>query len=354
MKNRVINGDMRIAQRGTTAIAVDNGSWYYPADRFSAYQSVASTKFSVQQNYNSVTPPVGFKNYVGAYTTTAYTPTGGDWFPMRHTIEGYNTADLEFGTANAKSVTASYWVRSSLTGTHGGAFYNNDGSRSYPFTYTISAANTWEYKTITIPGDTSGTWNTTNGGGLTIAFSMGAGSTLSGTAGSWASAFYSSATGVVSPVATSGATWFITGLQIEKGTTATQFDYRPWGSELALCQRYYEKSYDYGTAPGTASTLQQAIGLGIYTNNPATYNRFGQVYFKVPKVAGPTVTLYAPATGSSTASANATSGDGGTNIGYCTSNQVNQYGFNIAASVGGSTATNYYTGFFAYTANAEL
>jgi hypothetical protein len=267
MKNRIINGDMRIAQRGTGATAIDNGNWYYAVDRFSAYQSIASSKFSVQQNYNSVTPPAGFKNYFGAYTTTAYTPTGGDWFPMRHTIEGYNVADLEFGTANAKSVTASFWVRSSITGTHGGAFYNNDGSRSYPFTYAISSANTWEYKTITIPGDTSGTWNTTNGGGLTMAFSMGTGTTNSGPAGSWASAFYASATGVVSPVSTLGATWFITGLQIEKGSAATQFDYRPYGTELALCQRYcyvirgsdsyYGRYMMTGTAAGSSLWMPQ-------------------------------------------------------------------------------------------------
>lgn len=354
MRNRIINGDMRIAQRGTSAFAIDNGNWYYAADRLAAYQSVASSKFSVQQNYNSITPPTGFKNYVGAYTTTAYTPTGGDWFPIRQTIEGYNVADLDFGTANAKSVTASFWVRSSITGTHGGSFYNNDGTRTYPFTYTISSANAWEYKTITIPGDTSGTWNTTNGGGFSITFSMGAGPTYIGTAGSWTSGFYTTATGAVNLVSTLGATWYITGLQIEKGTVATEFDYRSFGTELALCQRYYEKSYDYSTAPGTSNTLNQAIGLGIYTNTPASYNRFGQVYFKVPKVVGPTVTLYAPATGSSTASANATSGDGGTNIGYVVSNQANTSGFNIAASVGGSTVTNYYTGFFAYTANSEL
>ena len=267
MKNRIINGDMRIAQRGTTARAIDNGDWYYPVDRFSAYQSIASTKFSIQQNYNSVTPPVGFKNYVGAYTTTAYTPTGGDWFPMRHTIEGYNAADLDFGTANAKSVTASFWVRSSIAGTHGGAFYNNDGSRSYPYTYTISSANTWEYKTITIPGDTSGTWNITNGGGLTMAFSMGAGPTVSGTAGSWASAFYSSATGAVSPVATSGATLFITGLQIEKGSTATQFDYRSFGAELQLCQRYFCKTFPYATAPAQNIDTAGSIGFISYAAN---------------------------------------------------------------------------------------
>jgi len=353
-KNRIINGDMRIAQRGTASISVDNGSWQRPVDKIESYFSATGSKFTAQQNAGAVTPPVGFTNYVGITSTSAYTVGAGEWSSVRHLIEGFNVADLMWGTANAQPITLSFWVRSSLTGTHGGAIYNGDGSRSYPFTYTINAANTWEYETITIPGDTSGTWNSTNGPSITPSFSMGTGATLSGPAGAWAGTFYASATGAVSVVGTNGATWYMTGLQLEKGSTATAFEYRDFGRELILCQRYYEKSYDYGTAPGTSNVLQQAIGLGIYTNTPAAYNRFGHVYFKVAKRAGPTVTLYAPATGSSATASNATSGDGGTNIGYCQAAQVNQYGFNIAASVGGSTNTNYYTGFFAFTAEAEL
>lgn len=253
-KNRVINGDMKIAQRGTSSFTVDNGNWYYPVDRFSAYQSVASSKFTIQRNEGSVTPPPGFKYYIGAVVTSAYTPTGGDWFPIRHTIEGHDWADFEFGTANAKTFTASFWVRSSLTGTLGGAFYNNDGSRSYPFTYTISSANTWEYKTIVVAGDTGGTWNTTNNGGITIQWSMGGGSTYTGTAGAWASAFYVTATGATHPVATNGATLYITGVQIEKGSTATTFDYRDYGSELARCQRYYQQYSSTGDNSGFLAT----------------------------------------------------------------------------------------------------
>lgn len=237
-KNRIINGDMVIAQRGTSSLTVDNGNWYYPVDRFSAYQSVASSKYTIQQNAGSVTPPTGFNYYIGATVTSAYSPTGGDWFPIRQTIEGFNWEDLLFGTANAKTFTASFWVRSSLTGVMGGAFYNNDGSRSYPFTYTISAANTWEFKTITVAGDTSGTWNATNLGGITISWSMGVGSTYSGTAGAWASAFYASATGATNIVATNGATLYIAGVQLEVGTAATNFDVRSYGTELALAQRY--------------------------------------------------------------------------------------------------------------------
>jgi len=275
-KNRIINGDMRIAQRGTGSFAVDNGNWYYPADRFSAYQSVTGSKFSIQQNAGSVTPPTGFNYYIGATVTSAYSPTGTDWFPIRQTIEGYNVADLLFGTANAKTFTASFWVRSSLTGTMGGAFWNNDGSRSYPFTYTISSANTWEYKTITVPGCTDGTWQTTNLGGLTISWSMGAGSTYTGTAGAWANTYYTSATGATNIVATSGATLYIAGVQIEVGSAATDFDVRDYGSEFTRCQRYFQTltetdivgSNGNWAAFGWGSSWGGTTGISIFYNPP--------------------------------------------------------------------------------------
>jgi hypothetical protein len=130
-------------------------------------------------------------------------------------------------------------VRSSLTGSFGGVFRNNAGNRSYPFTYTISAANTWEQKSITVAGDTSGTWLTTNSTGIVLSFSLGAGSTVSGTAGAWASSFLAQPTGSTSVVGTNGATFYITGVQLEVGTQATSFEYRQYGTELALCQRYY-------------------------------------------------------------------------------------------------------------------
>lgn len=266
-KNRIINGDMRVVQRTTSSYIVDNGNWYYPVDRFSAYQSVASSKFTIQQNAGSVTPPPGFKYYIGATVTSAYSPTGGDWFPIRNTIEGYDWADFEFGTANAKTFTASFWVRSSLNGTMGGAFYNNDGSRSYPFTYTISSANTWEYKTITVVGDTSGTWNTTNGGGITIQWSMGGGSTLTGTAGAWASGFYVTATGATNIVSTNGATLYIAGVQIEKGSTATAYDYRPYSLEEMRCKRYYEvlsSNYSFPLWVPNTSYTSKVAGTWFY------------------------------------------------------------------------------------------
>jgi hypothetical protein len=237
-KNRIINGAMMIDQRNAGA-SVTPASGDYMLDRW-RYASSQASKFTVQQNAGSVTPPAGYKNYLGMTVASAVTIGSTDYFELQQRIEGLNVADLGWGTANAATVTLSFWVRSSLTGTFGGTIKNNPATRSYPFTYTISAANTWEQKSVTIPGDTSGTWLTTNGIGLFLTFGLGVGSTYSGTAGSWAATEYDSATGAVSVVGTAGATWYITGVQLERGSTASSFEYRPYGTELALCQRYYE------------------------------------------------------------------------------------------------------------------
>ena len=250
-KNRIINGGMVIDQRNAGASVTPNG--VYTLDRWVAYQSVAS-KYSLQQNAGAVTPPVGFSNYLGITSLSAYSVVSGDAFTLRQSIEGFNIADLGWGTANASTVTLSFWARSSLTGTFGGTLNNLGYVESYPFTYTISAANTWEKKSITIAGDTTGTWATGNTNGVIVGWSLGAGTTFSGTAGSWATATYTSATGAVSVVGTSGATFYITGVQLEKGSTATSFDYRDYGRELALCQRYY-----YRVTPGA---LNVEVGIG--------------------------------------------------------------------------------------------
>jgi hypothetical protein len=239
-RNRILNGDMKIDQRNAGASVTPLTGATYTVDRWlTAFAQ--SSKFSIQRNAASVTPPVGFTNYLGATSLSAYSVVSTDFFTLQQSIEGLNIADLAWGTANAAPVTLSFWVRSSLTGTFGGAINNSGGSRSYPFTYTISSANTWEQKSIIIAGDTSGTWLTTNGIGITVNLSMGMGATYLGTAGSWASGSYYSATGSTNVVGTNGATFYITGVQLEKGSTATSFDYRPYTTELSLCQRYYNK-----------------------------------------------------------------------------------------------------------------
>ena len=293
-KNRIINGGMVIDQRNAGA-SVTPVNAQYSVDRW-AWNLTQASKFTTQQNAGSVTPPVGFSNYLGVTSSSAYSVLTGDYFYFTQKIEGFNTADLAWGTANASTVTVSFWVRSSLTGTFGGGICNDAGNRSYPFSYSIPVANTWTQISVTIAGDITGTWiGATNGNGLNLRLSLGVGATYSGTAGAWVAGNIISATGAVSVVGTSGATFYITGVQLEKGSVATSFDQRAYSQELAMCQRYYETSYDIGTAPGAAWSLNGGMGIG--TSFPTNTHR--QSYpFKVPKRAVPTLTFY-DATGAS-------------------------------------------------------
>jgi hypothetical protein len=236
-RNRIINGAMVIDQRNNGAASANTINGYF-IDRWMVLQTAASGKIIAQQNAGSVTPPTGFTNYLGITSQSAYSITSSDNFSILQQIEGFNVADLGWGTANAQTVTLSFWVRSSLTGTFGGAFSNAGVTRSYPFSYTISAANTWELKSVTVAGDTSGTWATNNTCGIRVWFGLGAGSTYSGTAGAWAAADFRSVTGATSVVGTNGATFYITGVQLEAGSVATPFERRDYGRELAMAQRY--------------------------------------------------------------------------------------------------------------------
>lgn len=256
MRNRIINGDMRIDQRNAGA-SITPASAQYNVDRWVTFLT-QSSRVTVQQNAGSVTPPAGFTNYLGITSTGATTVGAGDAFTLIQVVEGFNIADLNWGTAAAVPVTISFWVRSSLTGTFGGSIRNNGNSRSYPFTFTINAANTWEFKTLTVPGDTSGTWLTNNGIGISLAFGLGVGSNFTGPAGVWASSNFNSANGTVSMVATNGATFYLTGVQLEAGPFATPFERRHYGQELMLCQRYFER-WD-GSASEMIGPVGQAFG----------------------------------------------------------------------------------------------
>jgi hypothetical protein len=242
-RNRILNGSMILDQRNAGA-SVTPTTTGYTLDRWSVINSVAS-KFSVQQNAGSLSAanrPVGFTNYLGATSLAATAVSASDYYQINQSIEGFNFADLNWGTANAQPVTLSFWVRSSLTGTFGGTILNAAENRSYPYSYTISAANTWEQKTITIAGDTTGTWvGATNGTGVQVRFSLGMGSTYTTTANAWAAGVFGAPTGSTNVVSTNGATFYVTGVQLEKGSTATSFDYRSYGTEFYLCQRYFQK-----------------------------------------------------------------------------------------------------------------
>jgi hypothetical protein len=260
-RNRIINGAMVIDQRNAGA-SVTPASLAYTLDRWRATMSATSARFSVQQNAGSVTPPAGFTNYLGVTSLSAHSLAAGDQYGIQQWIEGFNIADLGWGTANAKTVTLSFWVRSSLTGTFGGSLWNSGGSRSYPFTFTINSANTWEFETITIAGDTSGTWLTDSSRGIGVLFGLGVGSTYSGTAGSWSGSTFTSATGATSVVGTNGATFYITGVQLEVGSVATPFERRDYGRELMLCQRYYQKVFLNGNGLiGFADTTTASINM---------------------------------------------------------------------------------------------
>jgi len=292
VRNRLINGNMVVDQRyAGTSVTIPATSITYTVDRWAAYGSQAS-KFSVQQiqnantsapNYESTGAPSGFVNSLKITSASAYSVGASDQFKIWQVIEGYNIADLDWGKSTAKTVTLSFWVKSSLTGNFGGYLRSADANTTYPFTYTISSANTWEQKTITVVGPTTGTWLTTNGIGISVAFGLGVGTTLSGTANAW-TGYYEGTTGTTSVVGTSGATFYITGVQLEKGSSASAFEQLHYGHILTLCQRYYE-------VIGRDSTLTSNAGLLA----PDGYAGTGQqinttIFYKVTKRAAPTAT----------------------------------------------------------------
>ena len=257
-RNRIINGNMVIDQRNAGANVTPTDAQYL-TDRFVAGLTAAS-KFTAQQ---SSTAPTGFSNSLLITSSSAYSVSASDAFTVGQKIEGFNFADLMWGTASAATVTLSFWVRSSLTGTFGGAITNSGDTRSYPLSYTISTANTWEQKSVTIAGDTSGTWiGSTNGIGARVWFGLGVGTTYSGTAGAWVGSAKVSVTGAVSVVGTNGATFYITGVQLEVGTKATPYEMQIYSDQLAQCQRYYYRI-------STGSNYSQ-FGVGVCSSTTTT------------------------------------------------------------------------------------
>ena len=327
-KNRIINGAMMIDQRNAGASVTPTTSNTYCIDRWTNYISQAS-KYSVQQNAGSVTPPAGFSKYLGVTSLSAYSILSTDYFLLIQNIEGYNIADLGWGTANAKTVTLSFQVYSSLTGTFGGSLKGASGTvYSYPFTYSIPTANTWTTISITIAGPTAGTWTSDNTTGIQVCLGLGAGSSFSGTAGAWVNNGNAySATGATSVVGTNGATFYITGVQLEKGSTATSFDYRPYGTELNLCQRY---CYTLGGAFNGSPSWNQYCTGALTSSTQFS----GTMQIPVTMRASPSFSYSA----SSLSNFWVVSASAATNPTAIALNQASPTAFNITATVSGHTA----------------
>lgn len=288
-RNRIINGAQVINQRNAT---VTTGSTFV-TDRWQVDNISTSGSVSFAQN---TTAPAGFTYSLKITVTSADAAVGAtDLIDFRQWIEGYNIADMGFGTSNSNYFTCSFWVNSSQTGTYGVSFRNSDSSRVYVATYTVNSASTWEQKTVTIPVDTSGTWLTDNSRGLGIAFTVMAGSNYQGTAGSWGVTNNRTTSAQANLLATNGATWYITGVQLEAGTTASPFEYRQYGTELALCQRYYCKTYEVTTVPATVTQTGP-----VYKTLDATQS-YASLSWSLPVTmrASPTTVSYAPSSGTS-------------------------------------------------------
>ena len=348
VRNRIINGDMKIDQRNAGAsVTPANGA--YLLDRYQVIRTQAS-KFSAQQVTDA---PVGFTNSMRITSLSAYSVVASDIFHVMQKIEGFNVYDLAWGTASAQSVTVSFWAKSSLTGTFGGSLVNSAEDRSYPFTYTISSANTWEYKTVTVAGDTTGTWLTNNGIGIRCHFTIGVGSNYTATAGAWTAGAKFAPTGATSVVGTSGATLYITGVQLEAGNVATPFERRLYSQELAMCQRYYEKSWNQSVSVPSTDT-GGAVAMVCMANSSTTLQNNGVRHnFQYRKRTAPTVTVYPIA---STTAGSVSYARNGQPRGTGTASLTNssEMSIRVGGSASGLTAGYAVELLFHYTAHAEL
>jgi hypothetical protein len=274
-KNRVINGDVRIDQRNDgTAVTVNAGSAFFGPDMWRGFGESADGVFTLARS--TASPPPGFTHFLRATVTTADASIGAaQRYVIGTPFEGVNMVDLGFGAAGARAITLSFRVRSSLTGTFGGVLINAAGNRAYPFTYTIAAANTWEQKSVTIAGDTTGTWPTGDSAWGSLFFDLGAGTSLRAAAGAWtATAYVIGASGAASLISTLAATFDLTGVQLEVGSAATEFEQIPFAEKLTRCARYYQRMVvgdtpDRRTAPWVelygymlaSSTIQHTFSL---------------------------------------------------------------------------------------------
>jgi hypothetical protein len=260
-RNMVINGNFAIDQRNAGVAQSGQTTDFYAVDRFVCSVN-ASGNFTGQQVALSTlggTQPAGFTYALGCTAASGRTAAAGDVYGLRHRIEGFNSAQLSWGASNAKSVTLSFWVRSSVTGTYNVGFFNAAANRSLVTSYTIITANTWEYKTIFVTGDATGTWGIGNGVGVEIFWDLGSGSTYNvSTLNTWTAGIFVTSAASTKWIATASATFYITGVQLEQNYQPTPFEQRPIGVELELCQRYcISRKTDYAITNGWTTTNGQ-------------------------------------------------------------------------------------------------
>ena len=294
-RNRIVNGDMRIDQSNAgAAVTVNAGAFGFSVDKFKGFGTASAGVFTLQQA--SATPPNGFSHYLRATTSTAdAAPAVGAIYIIRHLIEGTYCQDLQFGIAsNTKSVTVSFQVRSSLTGAFSGSLQNGNANRSYPFSFTISAANTWTAISVTIPADTTGTWVTTSAAAIFLNIDLGSGTTFKGTANAYAASNLVGVTGAASLLATLSATLDLTGVQLEAGTVATVFEQQPFGDMLRLCQREFYKTFLLANAPIQNAGINSGEVL-FASSVAAGGNGFSNYVHPVLMRANPIVVIFNPA-----------------------------------------------------------
>jgi len=285
-RNIVQNGDMRIIQRGAGPFTT-NGD--YPIDRFRSLVGGTGAAMSAQQDSDA---PAGF-NHSFKYTVTSPNTANDGSSRIATTLEGLDIAHLNFGSANAQTVTISFWVKSSVTGTYAFALLNGDNTRSYVTEYSISSASTWEKKTITIAGDTSGTWSTTNTGGVQLRWPFNSRTSWNPSAlDQWETGQYMTSPNAVDFIGTNGATFYLTGVQLEVGSVATPFEHRSYGEELALCQRYFERIQDFDPQSrddNGSPASEVLVGLGLAYSSTRVLARMDG--WKVTKRTPPTVSI---------------------------------------------------------------
>jgi len=356
-KNLIINGDMRIAQRSTSSSTII-GNDYRSLDRwriqFSGYTAVTGTT-----SQSSESPP-GFNNSLRVNITGPEGLASGDLGTIRYYIEAQDCQQFAYGTSQAKTLTLSFWIRSSVTGTYTIGLYQDDDGRQVTLPYTIDTADTWEYKVITIPPDTTGVIDDDNGVGLQISWNFSAGSNYTGTDhtgwgvyanGRWANGQTADLLGVASNL-------YLTGVQLEVGKNATEFEHRSYGEELALCQRYFQSIFPDGVAPQNgywSANNDLAAGWAGLTCFASSNTRSPKIFFNVPMRTQPTVTLYAASSDDANDKWSAYSGTAWSTPTSHTINYFGNVGFGVRyTSMGFGTVGETYLYRGMWTASAEL